>query len=66
MCYCEKPEAEILEHLKRDLTPDDALLRACCWKKICKVRGNWFNEINDGVWNKICDRRGQLMGRQVR
>jgi hypothetical protein len=64
MCYCDKPEAEILADLKRDLTPDDALLRMCCWRKVCRVRGQRFMEVDDGVWNKVCDRRVQLIAKQ--
>ena len=64
MCYCDKSESEILDHLKRSLVPDDALLRLCCWRKICKVRGQRFNELDDRTWNQLCDRRVQLNAQQ--
>lgn len=64
MCYCDKSENEILDHLKRSLVPDDALLRLCCWRKICQVRGKRFNELDDRTWNNLCDKRIALNAQQ--
>lgn len=64
MCYCDKPEQEILGDLKRGSVPDEALLRSCCWRKIRQVRGNRFHEIDDGTWNTLCDKRVQLNARR--
>jgi hypothetical protein len=60
MCYCEKSEKELFSDLKGGAVPDEALLRPCCWKKICQVRGKWFKEISDLTWTKLCDKRVQL------
>lgn len=64
MCYCEKGEKEILADLQAGAETDDALLRAGCWKRVCQVRGKRFNEISDGIWNQLCDKRVQLTARQ--
>ncbi len=64
MCYCDKSENEILDHLKRSLVPDDALLRLCCWRKICQVREKRFNELDDRTWNALCDKRVALNAQQ--
>ena len=39
MCYCDLPAERELDDLKRDVIPDEALVRACCWEQICWVRG---------------------------
>ena len=66
MCYCEKPDIEIGKDLKSGTVPDDALLRNCCWRKICKVRGKWFQEIGDLAWSQLCDKRAELSGKEQR
>ena len=64
MCYCDKSEPEILGDFKRGAIPDEALLRLCCWRKICQVRGKRFSEIDEGTWSRLCDKRVQLNARQ--
>ncbi|MGH7255848.1 MAG: hypothetical protein ACREI3_08735 [Nitrospirales bacterium] len=66
MCYCEKPEQELFKDLKQASVPDDALLRACCWRRLCQIRGNWLHEVSDGAWGGLCDRRAQLAKQQPR
>lgn len=59
MCYCDKPETEIGKDVKDGKVPDEMLLRDCCWRKICKVRGMWFQEIGDLAWARLCDKRSR-------
>jgi len=39
MCYCEKGDTEVLDDIKGEAIPDDALVNGCCWRRICQVRG---------------------------
>lgn len=34
MCYCDNPDVTILDDLKRQTVPDEALVRSCCWSRI--------------------------------
>ena len=64
MCYCDASDKEILDDLIREDVPSDALVRACCWSRICQVRGRNFNSVDPEVWGRICANRGYLFGRQ--
>lgn len=64
MCYCETPEAEILDDIKREAIPDDALVNECCWRRICQVRGWYPNDIGPETWSEICRKRGCLHSRE--
>jgi hypothetical protein len=64
MCYCYENEAEILSDIVFDIVPDDALVNSCCWRRICRVRGLHFNQVDADLWRGLCTRRGYLYGRQ--
>ncbi len=51
MCYCDKSEIEIRDDLERGSVPDEALVRSCCWSKICTVQGS---VLNDETWEEVC------------
>lgn len=63
MCYCDSSERQIFDDIKRLSIPSDALIRSCCWKKICQVRGS-FGRIDDEAWREICRKRGYLFRRE--
>lgn len=64
MCYCDNSDVEILNDLKRGSIPDEALVNSCCWRRICQVRGRYFEEVDDETWRDICRERGYLRRRQ--
>jgi hypothetical protein len=64
MCYCDKSDREILEDIQNITIPSDALLRDCCWSRICQVRGRYFNLVDSEEWQEICTKRGYLFKRQ--
>ena len=37
-CYCNSSYADIYNDIRRGSIPEEALVRGCCWKAICKVR----------------------------
>jgi hypothetical protein len=43
MCYCDNDDHAILRDLEGDEVPDDALVSACCWARVCQVRGRSFS-----------------------
>ncbi len=61
MCYCQTHEDEILDDMIEDCVPDDALVRSCCWKRICQVRGLNYHAIDPETWTELCRRRGYLL-----
>jgi hypothetical protein len=63
-CYCELPYEEILSGLQEGAIPDEALVYSCCWKTICRVRGLYFNSVDDEIWREICTRRGYIRSRE--
>ena len=65
MCYCEEHDLDrIFDALYGGLIPDDALVKRCCWKKICKARSTDIYKIGDLPWQELCKRRGYLLNRQ--
>lgn len=64
-CYCGKTEKEIKHDIERGGIPDDALVRECCWKTICEVRGRWCDlDAVAEIWEEITRKRGYLLARQ--
>lgn len=63
-CYCQLSDEMILDDLKRGSPPEDALVRTCCWQRICRVRGRNFNLVEAETWQEICSYRGYLRGRE--
>ena len=58
-CYCNKLDYEILSDILNNSIPRDALVKDCCWKKICQVRGKNFGNVEQsGNWSDICSDRG--------
>ena len=72
MCYCDNDDENILSDLKLQRIPADALVRSCCWRRICQVRGRSFSGSDktppwdpDGtIWSELCAKRGYLCDRQ--
>lgn len=64
MCYCDESDEDILDDLNREDVPSEALVRECCWKRICEVRGWNINSVDPEVWRRICTERGYLLSRQ--
>jgi hypothetical protein len=64
-CYCGKMEKEIKHDIERGGVPDEALVRKCCWKTVCEVRGRWCDpEAIAEVLKEITRKRGYLLARQ--
>ncbi|MCI0348966.1 MAG: hypothetical protein L0Z53_06030 [Acidobacteriales bacterium] len=57
-------EEEILVDLRRCSVPSDAMLNGCCWRKICRVRGQNPGAVDAECWREICFTRGYLRDRQ--
>lgn len=55
---------EILADLQRSSLPAEALVRTCCWKVICRLRGSHPHLVDDESWRDICRVRGYLLARQ--
>ena len=64
MCYCDSSDEEILNDLLREYVPEEALVRSCCWRRVCQVRGRNFNLVSPDTWRIICVERGFLLYRQ--
>jgi hypothetical protein len=64
MHYCDQDDSEIFTDLENDSIPDDALVNACCWKKICQVRGRNPKAIDVESWTEVSRRRGYVQNRQ--
>jgi hypothetical protein len=72
MCYCDSSDDVILNDLKLQAVPDDALLRKCCWSRISQVRGRTFSgsentpswDLDGKIWKELCSKRGYLQTRQ--
>ena len=64
LCYCALPEDSILDDLLRGSIPEDALVRTCCWKQVCRVRGHNYNSVDPETWREICQFRGYILGRE--
>jgi hypothetical protein len=64
MCYCETRDTEILNDIRHEPIPEDALVNGCCWRRICQVRGRPFNKIDADTWTEVCRKRGYLFRRE--
>jgi len=72
-CYCETPREQVLADLKHGSIPDEALVRNCCYKWICKVRGTFGFGLQEGssdyeneaeAWRELCRKMRYLRQRQ--
>jgi hypothetical protein len=53
--FCEhSSDEEILADLRRGSMPSEALVRNCCWRRICQVRGRNPGMIDAESWSEIC------------
>ncbi len=64
VCYCNRTEDKVLEDLRRGVIPDDALVRSCCGRWVCRVRGRHFNEVDPETWREIGTKRGYVLSRE--
>lgn len=64
-CYHNLDERTILRDVERGTVPDAALVKSCCWSKICKVRDKYKYRvgIHSEAWNKLCTRMGTVRDR---
>lgn len=60
-CYCDTSPQIILKDLLEGTIPDEALVRDCCWKEICRVRGSNVDAADSEQWRELCRRRGLLL-----
>lgn len=54
---------EIVEGIKENNLPSEAIVSAKCWKIICGVRGKNLGRIDPEEWRELCERRGYLHSR---
>ncbi len=59
-CYCERPWYEIAKDLDKGTIPDSALIKKCCWKRICKINLSKVINLGRYDWKELCKRRGHL------
>lgn len=55
---------ELTVDLLRGSLSSQALTRACCWAKVCRLRNSINPPIDQGAWREICATRGYLLARQ--
>ena len=55
-CYCSKSDSKILTDIIGESVPDEALILAHCWIRICEVRGPDLTSIPPEVWSELCRR----------
>jgi hypothetical protein len=60
MDYCENSDEDILDDIMRDSIPGHALVRDCCWRRICEVRGRNFDSVDEETWVEICRQRAEI------
>lgn len=63
-CLCNWSDEEILADIVNETLPSEALVKTCCWKRVCQVRGRNFSQVDAEAWISICQRRGYLQERQ--
>jgi hypothetical protein len=63
-CYCSMPDSKILTDIIREHVPDEALILAHCWIRICEVRGPDLTSIPPDVWSELCRRRAIIRRRE--
>ena len=62
MCdYCNNNESLVLSNIESINMPNDALIEACSWRRICQVRGKNFSQVDPNTWSDICRKRGYLL-----
>ena len=55
-CYCSFSDPEIFDDIFAERVPDGALILSCCWKTICRVRGQELNSVPPDIWEELCRR----------
>jgi len=63
-CYCSKSDSKILTDIIGESVPDEALILAHCWIRICEVRGPDLTSIPPEVWSELCRRRAVIKRRE--
>jgi hypothetical protein len=59
-CYCGMSDSRILTDIIGEHVPDEALILAHCWIRICEVRGPDLTSIPPEVWSELCRRRAVI------
>src|SRR2546427_193949 len=49
-CYCESLIELIRFDLEHGRVPATALIKACCWRQICRVRGSYPDSVDGEGW----------------
>jgi hypothetical protein len=60
-CYCESPVEVIKFDLEHGTVPESVLMKRCCWRQICRVRGWYPRSVSPDAWWSVCSRRGRLL-----
>jgi hypothetical protein len=63
-CYCDVPVPKILSEIIGETVPDEALILACCWITICRVRGLYMQLVSSDAWSELCRRRVDVKHRE--
>jgi hypothetical protein len=63
-CYCSMSDSKILTDIIREYVPDEALILAHCWIRICQVRGPDLTSIPREVWSDLCRRPAVIKRRE--
>lgn len=63
-CYCSMSDLRILTDIIGEHVPDEALILAHCWIRICEVRGPDFTSVPPQVWSELCRRRAIIKRRE--
>jgi hypothetical protein len=63
-CYCNAADFAILRDIDRGTIPEAALVRSCCWKRICRVRGRNFRAVRPDKWRELCAKRGYVFAQE--
>lgn len=60
--YCnETPDTSVYDDILKGTVPESALLRRCCWKRICEVWSDHYRSPKEEIWRLLCARRGLLL-----
>lgn len=60
--YCNFPTERIRQDILQCAVPESALVRRCCWKRICQVQAKSLRR-DSPEWSKLCRLRSQLPAR---
>jgi len=63
-CYCRISDSKIFIEIIGEHVPDEALILAHCWIRICEVRGRNLISIPPEVWSELCRRRADIKRRE--